>query len=374
MVAVQGKPCKRVTSAAMFSGMGYNELISKKDKPDYKQLACYEADHVSTCDDGICGVRYDYVLIELTAKDLDSLRADYGKLDKTYPFKNDNKLFVGGAQPAAGSGSATTTTPKVPVTPVPEVVTQVATAAGATGSTCTCGSTVDPLYRAPKTTAVSAGEMNAAVVRVWKALVGNGKSDDLVEDAAMVLVGQWGLETGWGAKMMNFNFGNVKRGGAKILFTAFSTSEYYTSEKGSIAAVNCAKHSRLIGHNAKGWGAAFDPPHKQTYFRAYETLDDGVKAHFSVLQNQANFVAGWKALADHAAGTGASASEKERHDRVQKLRLAFGTALKAGHYATAADYDEKMAEMGISVWRRLKPGEYSAWKAAHPKKKVVIGA
>lgn len=368
----KGKPCKKVTSAAMFTGMGFNEVVHKQGKADYKQLACYEADHVSTCDDGVCGVRYDYVLIELTAKDLDSVRADYGKLSKSYTFKNDNKLFVGGEAPVAGAGAAAT--PKTPATPVtPEVVKQVAAVAAAT-STCTCGSTVDPLFRDPKTTAVSAGDMNAAVMRVWKALVGKGKSDELVEDASIVLVGQWGLETGWGAKMKNYNFGNVKRGGAKILFTAFSTSEYYTSEKGALAAVDCAKHSRLIGHNAKGWGAAFDAPHRQTYFRAYETLDDGVKAHFSVLQNQSNFVAGWKALADHAAGAGAAAAEKERHDRLEKLGLAFGTALKAGHYATAADYDEKMAEMAVSVWKRLKASEYAAWKAAHPKKKVVIGA
>jgi hypothetical protein len=369
----KGKPCKKVTSAAMFAGMGYNELVSKKDKPDYKQLACYEADHVSTCDDGVCGVRYDYVLIELTAKDLDSLRSDYGKLSKTYTFKNDNKLFVGGAQPAAGSGAATTPAPKVPVAPVPAVVNQVAAAVGATGSTCTCGSTVDPLYRAAKATKVTAQDMNAAVIREWKVLVG-GKTDDLIEDVSIALVGQWALETTWGQKMMNFNYGNVKRGSAKILFTAFTTSEYYKTEKGAIAAADCPKHSRLIGHNTKGWGAAFDPPHKQTHFRAYETLDDGIKAHFAILQKQSNFVAAWKVLADHAAGSGLPAAEKERHDRLQQLGLAFGVALKAGGYATAGDYAQQMSNMATSAWKALKPGEQKAWKAAHPKKKVVIGA
>jgi hypothetical protein len=217
--------------------------------------------------------------------------------------------------------------------------------------------------------------MGAAVARLWKELAGPGKSDGLVDEAAMVLVGQWALETGWGQKMMNYNFGNVKRGNVDILFTAFKTSEYYDKETGALHAADCQKHSKTLGYNkTKGWGVVFEAPHKQTWFRAYDTLDDGVRAHFSVLQKQGNFVAAWNVLAAHANGNGEPAAESERHERLLKLGHAFGSALKAGHYATAADYDDMMALMATSAWSRVKPAEYQAWKAAHPTKKVVVSA
>jgi hypothetical protein len=217
--------------------------------------------------------------------------------------------------------------------------------------------------------------MEAAVVRLWKELAGSGKSDGLVEESAMVLVGQWALETGWGKHMMNFNFGNVKRGHVDVLFTAFSTSEYWEKETDAVKGANCQKHSKTVGYNkTKGWGVIFDPPHKQTWFRAFDTLDDGVRAHFSVLQKQNNFVAAWNVLTAHANGNGDAAAESERHERLLKLGHAFGAALKAGHYATAADYDELMGLMATSAWSRIKPAEYQAWRAAHPIKKAVVGA
>jgi len=136
--------------------------------------------------------------------------------------------------------------------------------------------------------------------------------------------------------------------------------------------VDCPRHSRTLGNRSKGWGAFFDPPHTQTHFRAYDTLDEGVEAHFALLQKQANFKPGWDALVAHANGAGAASGTAERHDRLEALGLAYGTALYKGHYATAADYDEQMSAMAVSVWRRVKPAEHAAWRAAHPKKKAVI--
>jgi peptidoglycan hydrolase-like protein with peptidoglycan-binding domain len=244
-------------------------------------------------------------------------------------------------------------------------------------SATTCGCkwpTSDPLYRAAKETVVSTNEMFESVTRVWKELVGAGKSAVLVEDCATVLVGQWGLETGWGKKMMNFNFGNVKRGGSTTSkYTAFATSEYYKTEAKALAAADCAVHARTLGKRSKGWGAWFEAPHLQTFFRAYDTLDEGVKAHFAILQKQANFKPAWDALVAHANGTGPAADTADRHDRLEEIGLEFGTKLYEGHYATAADYDEQMSKMATSVWMRVKKTEYAAWKAANTKTKLVVG-
>lgn len=265
------------------------------------------------------------------------------------------------------SASSLPTLPSAPPTDIP--------------APCACGK-LNPsaLYRAPATTFVP----TAIVVEVVKGLLAQRftpkpKTDELLEDAVLVLVGQWGVETGYGKSMKNYNFGNQKKSSGKP-FTAFPTWESYSSADAASHGANCqvtsngGLHSEYLGpskRNPKSFIVEFRPPHRQTHFRAFTTLQEGVNAHLDLLCGKAAFASGWKLLQDHAAGAGEHAGVQVRHDRLLALGHAYGTVLKAGHYATDPEYDEKMGIYAVDCWRRARPAEAKVWDAAHPKKRLV---
>lgn len=418
--------CRPIANEDKFKDLGFKEV------PAYPQWKVYQADRYGLCDaKGTCAIDYDYVLVEMPGADLDKLRAEFDALPRTATFVNGNKLFVGGPTPIAQASSpapggsptpstpaaATTpaaTTPAATTPPAPTPATAASTAsnptmpapaanavssgavaaASASGlpvlpsappavilAPCNCGK-LEPkaLYRAPVTTTVP----TKTVVEVVKAVLAQRftpkpKTDELLEDAVMVLVGQWGVETGYGKSMKNYNFGNQKKSSNKA-FTAFPTWEAYSSETAATHAANCEAtsggeaHSEYLGpskNNPRSFLVKFRPPHRQTHFRAFSTLEEGVNAHLDLLRGKPAFLKGWELLQAHAAGSGDHAGMKVRHDRLLALGHAYGEVLKAGHYATDPDYDEKMGIYAVDCWRKAKPAEAKAWDAAHPKKRLV---
>ncbi|EYF07210.1 N-acetylmuramoyl-L-alanine amidase [Chondromyces apiculatus] len=225
-----------------------------------------------------------------------------------------------------------------PPPPRPEPSSIATTSTGRV--TCTCGSTDDDLFVDPVTTPSGERDLYLAVKSFWISSFGASDPAYLHEDVAMVFVGHIAGEVGWEAKSMkNYNVGNHKRAKGKM-FTAFRTWEEYTTEAKAKAACNCASHTEYVGRVEKKNGkimyaVRFFPPHKQSHFGAFKTLNDGMAAHIGLLQRR--YSGCTDALSKHAKGTAASAKFTARVDRIQSLATAYAGSLEG--YATAGSYD-----------------------------------
>jgi hypothetical protein len=88
----------------------------------------------------------------------------------------------------------------------------------------------------------------------------------LSKEAAGVIWGQWCLETGRGKACWNFNIANVKVTGRQVAE--------------GVDYVMLPNTWEIIG----GKKVVFQPPHPQTWFRAFESLDDAMVHHLLFLQ------------------------------------------------------------------------------------------
>lgn len=117
---------------------------------------------------------------------------------------------------------------------------------------------------------------------------------ELPRSGVLVLTSQYALETGGGRACHRWNLGNAKHiHGDGHKWTAFRCSE-------------------IIG----GKEVFFDPPHPQTWFRAFDSLEDGAADYLGLLQHR--FAVAWPAV-------------KQGNVR------AFGHALKVAGYYTASE-------------------------------------
>lgn len=74
---------------------------------------------------------------------------------------------------------------------------------------------------APKHTVLTKDQAATALARAFKTVTGRDASDKTLT----LLTAQWGLETGNGAAMMNYNFGGIKGRGPSGLYTSYKTKE-----------------------------------------------------------------------------------------------------------------------------------------------------
>lgn len=147
-----------------------------------------------------------------------------------------------------------------------------------------------PHFIPAERTPVTIEQMRDALGNAWRAQFGEEPNDR----ALIVLVAHWSLETGSGASMWCFNVGNIKgrpNGSDGHSWTFFRCNE-------------------IINGNVQ-W---FDPPHPQTCFRAYESLDEGVADYLALVHRR--FFKSWPAV-------------------VNGDPAAYARALKAQHYYTA---------------------------------------
>lgn len=117
-------------------------------------------------------------------------------------------------------------------------------------------------------TKVSPAEMYDALWDAWKA-----KFDETPKKASLfLLLAQWAIETAEGASMHCFNPGNAKSvPGDGRSWTNFRCWEVI-----------------------KGLTVWFDPPHPQTRFRAFETLEEGAADYLAMLHKR--FHLSWPAV------------------------------------------------------------------------------
>lgn len=142
----------------------------------------------------------------------------------------------------------------------------------------------------------------ATVADVFAALC--KAAPELPRSGVLVLLSQYALETGLGRACHNYNLGNAKHiTGDGHKWTMFRCSEI------------------INGHEV-----FFDPPHPQTWFRAFDTLEEGAADYVAMLRRR--FAVAWPAV--------------ERGDVA-----SFGHMLKAAHYYTA---DESAYVRALQTW------------------------
>lgn len=115
---------------------------------------------------------------------------------------------------------------------------------------------------------ISEGEAAYALREAWNKLYLAYPS---IESLAL-LWAQWALETGRGKAIHCYNFGNIKR----------SSDEDY-----------CMYRCNEILNGKLYW---FDPPHKQTWFRAYSYCVDGAYDYIKFLSESSRYKLAWAAI------------------------------------------------------------------------------
>lgn len=91
---------------------------------------------------------------------------------------------------------------------------------------------------------------------------------DASRESILVLMAQWGIETGDGSSMWNYNVGNVKRMKGHPWMMLKNVWEILNGKK-----------------------EVFNPPHPQTHFRAFDSLESGVREYLRVMRGR--FAKAW---------------------------------------------------------------------------------
>lgn len=149
----------------------------------------------------------------------------------------------------------------------------------------------DGLFVKAARTPVSIRDVHKALHEAWPIAVGG----DPNENAIRVLLAQSEIETGAWRACWNWNLGNVKR----------VRGHQWTMLGGTWEILNGKK-------------VVFDPPHPQTHFCAFSTIEEGAKWWLKKMQSR--FSKSWPAALSGDPS-------------------AFSKALKAQHYYTASEAD-----------------------------------
>ncbi len=140
----------------------------------------------------------------------------------------------------------------------------------------------EPGYRPARRTQSPPREVLAAIQAAWP---------EGSRESCLVLLAQWGIETGDGASCWNFNLGNVKRVQGQDWTMLGNVWEILGGKK-----------------------VVFQPPHPQTHFCSFDSLEQG--AAFYVEKLRTRFAKAWPAVLSGDPGT-------------------FSRELKRLHYYTA---------------------------------------
>lgn len=161
---------------------------------------------------------------------------------------------------------------------------------------------------------ISEGEAAYALREGWNKLYGDYPS----VDSLALLWSQWALETGRGKAIHCYNFGNIKR----------SSDEDY-----------CMYRCNEILNGKVEW---FDPPHKQTWFRAYPSAVEGALDYIKFLSQRQRYQKAWAAI---QAGDPA----------------LFGHELKVAGYYTANEAQYTKNIVSLTNEFKRKSEEILAW-------------
>lgn len=140
------------------------------------------------------------------------------------------------------------------------------------------------------------------------------------KEAAGVIWGQWCLETGRGKACHNWNLGNIK-----------ATARQVAEGMNYVMVPNVWE---IIG----GKKVIFQPPDHQTWFRAYESLDDAMTHHLLFLQ--VHYGTAWSFV---EAGNGrefAYALKRRGYFSGDVEEYAFGVSSIQREWMAAVDWPE----------------------------------
>jgi hypothetical protein len=157
-----------------------------------------------------------------------------------------------------------------------------------------------------------------AVIAAWKRARGSFPSRATVG----VLWAQYALETGRGAACWNFNLGNVKH--------TLGDGYDYVMLAGTWEVLD-------------GKRVVFQPPHPQTWFRAYASLDAAMRDHLELLVRR--FAPAWPAV--EAGDPVAFAHELKRRGYYTAPEADYARGLASLHreFMSSFAYDEAMGEI-----------------------------
>lgn len=161
---------------------------------------------------------------------------------------------------------------------------------------------------------ISEGEAAWALREAWNKLYNDYPS----VDSLALLWSQWALETGRGKAIHCYNFGNIKR----------SNDENY-----------CMFRCNEILNGKLEW---FDPPHKQTWFRAYPSAVDGALDYIMFLSQRKRYQKAWAAI------------------QIGDPAL-FGHELKVAGYYTADEAHYTKSIVSLTKEFKRKSEEILAW-------------
>jgi len=141
--------------------------------------------------------------------------------------------------------------------------------------------------RITKATAV---EVAVAFVRAWRHLFRETPSVQTV----FLLLAQWALETGWGKACHCFNLGNAKWS-TGFDWCCFACGEELTLESALRYQKADPDHVLIVRRytsNSRAMASCkFLPPHRMTWFKAFETLDEGAVYYIGSLHKR--FARSW---------------------------------------------------------------------------------
>lgn len=117
-----------------------------------------------------------------------------------------------------------------------------------------------------------------------------------------LLIAHWAGETGWGRDCWNFNIGNKKATSAQQSYVALNCDE--NLPRADVLRMHAADPDHVqITLDANGnipdsatLHAVFLPPHRVTWFRAFDSFAAGVSDYLGMLQR--NFPEAWQVVLD----------------------------------------------------------------------------
>jgi hypothetical protein len=120
-------------------------------------------------------------------------------------------------------------------------------------------------------------------------------------ESLLVLLAQWNIETAEGARMHNWNVGNVKSiAGDGLPYTFFDNvweglpkaqAEKLIARGEAVLSKN-PSHAAAVGPNKVA--VIFKAGHPQTRFRAFASLDEGVEKYLQIMSER--FALAWPAV------------------------------------------------------------------------------
>lgn len=161
-----------------------------------------------------------------------------------------------------------------------------------------------------------------ALILAWRRIIGATPT----KEAAGVIFAHYRFETGDGGYCWNYNIGNCKC--------------TQTMARAGVPYMMLADTWEIVG----GKKVLFQPPHPATWFRAFESLDEGMTEHFKLLRNE-RYASCWPSV--EAGDPVAFAYDLKKNGYYTGSEAQYAVGLRAGHGIWMKDpaFDDALADV-----------------------------